>query len=91
MVLARREQTTDTPLSKRVRAAGLKAGIDGFALEGEHADDAFVDAPQRLAADEPFECFDAERELAEGERSLAPEPALAQARDVSRLRVLGQT
>jgi hypothetical protein len=36
-----------------------------------------VGTPQRSAADETLDCFDAERELPKGERSLGSEPALA--------------
>ena len=73
---------TDTPLSKRVRAARPKAEIDGFALDGKHAEDAFVDSAERLTADEALERFDLERELSEGECSLAPEHSLAQALEI---------
>ncbi len=49
--------------------------IDGLALERQHAEDALIDAAQRLAADEALERLDAEREFANGERALAAEAA----------------
>jgi hypothetical protein len=45
--------------------------IDGLAFERQHAEDALMDAAQRLAADEALERLDAEREFANGERALA--------------------
>ena len=52
--------------------------VDRLALEREDAEDALVDAAERLAAHEALERFDAERELAQRERSLRREPALTQ-------------
>ena len=65
-----------------------KPRIDRLALEREHTEDALVHAAKRLAADEPFESFDSERGLADGERALAAEPALAEPFEVPRLGVL---
>ena len=42
--------------------------IDRLALQSEHAEDAFVHPPQRFAFDEAMQRFQAERELAQGER-----------------------
>src|SRR4051812_19569771 len=58
--------------------SGLQPRVDRLALEGEDAEDALVDAAERLAADEPLERLDPERELAMGEPALAREPPLAQ-------------
>src|SRR6266550_7487305 len=44
--------------------------IDRFAFQRQHPKDRFMDATQRFFANEPFECFDAEREFAESQRSL---------------------
>ena len=52
-------------------------GVDWFALHGEDADDALVEAVEGFAGDEAFECFDAERQLALGEGSLLAEAAAA--------------
>jgi uncharacterized low-complexity protein len=41
-----------------------QARIDRLALEREHAEDAVVDAAQRLAAHEALKCLDAECERA---------------------------
>ena len=51
-----------------------QARVHWFALEREHSEDALVNAVERFARDEPFECFDAECELAEREGSLVAEP-----------------
>src|SRR5687767_1232309 len=67
----------------------LQARVHGLALEGEHREHTLVDAAQWFAADEALEGLDAERKLADGERSLAAEPALAQALEVLRRGVLG--
>jgi hypothetical protein len=48
-----------------------------------------VDPPQWFAADEPLEGLDAEGELADGERSLAAEAAIAEALEVLGGAVLG--
>ena len=44
--------------------------VDGFALERKNCEDAFVDAVERLAADEPLQRLDTEGELPEGQRPL---------------------
>src|SRR5580693_9597483 len=46
-----------------------KPRVHGFALKREHTEDALMDAPQRLTANETLQPFDAERELAQGQRS----------------------
>lgn len=51
-----------------------QARIDGLALEGEHAEDALVYAPERVLANEAFETLDAERELADGEGRFTESP-----------------
>src|SRR4051812_24171408 len=56
--------------------------VDRLALEREHAEAALVHAAERLAADEPLERLDAERELAHRERALRAEGAPAQALEV---------
>jgi hypothetical protein len=43
----------------------LKAGIDRFAFESEYSKDGFVDAVEGFSADEAFQGFDSEGELAE--------------------------
>jgi len=52
-----------------------KARIDWFALEGEHAEHAFVDAAQRLAADETLEPLDPQGELPNSQRPFRRKPA----------------
>src|SRR6188508_1805139 len=56
--------------------------VDRLALERQDAEDALVDASQRLASREALEPFDAERELAGGERPLRREAARAQPGEV---------
>jgi hypothetical protein len=51
------------------REVQLKSRIDRFALEREHPEDALVHAPKRLVAHEALEPFDAERKLAQRERT----------------------
>ena len=60
------------------RARSLQAWVYGLAFEGQNAEDAFVDAVEGGAADEAFQRLDAEGELAQGERPLGGEVALAQ-------------
>ena len=43
--------------------------IDRLAFEREHAENAFVDLSQRLAADEPLERLDPQGELGQGKRA----------------------
>ena len=57
----------------------LEPRIDRLAFEGQDAEDAFVNAAKRLAGDESLESFDAERELADRQRSLEPQAAAAKA------------
>ena len=59
--------TVKPPRDKPVASLWLESGIDGFALEGEYAEDAFVNAANRLLAYEALEGLDAEREFSEGE------------------------
>ena len=54
----------------------LEPRVDRLALQGQHAEDALVDAAQGLVADEPLQPFDSERELAMGQPALAGQPAL---------------
>ncbi len=70
-------------------AAVLEPRIDGLAFECEDAEDAFVYSSQWFAADESFECFDAEGELARRQGMLASEATLAQPLEVGGLGVLG--
>src|SRR5437763_9280878 len=61
------------PLRRRLSV--LQARIDRLALEGEDAEDALVYPAERLAADEPLERLDPQREFAERERPLPSETA----------------
>jgi hypothetical protein len=54
-----------------VSSAFLKARIDRFALQGQDAENTLVHASERLLLNEPFEPFDAQRELSQSQRSLA--------------------
>ena len=60
----------------------LQPRVDGFAFEGENAEDAFVDAVERLERDEAFKCFDAQAELADREGPFVAEAALAEPIDL---------
>src|SRR5688500_19483266 len=68
--------------------ARLQPWVDGLALQREHGERTLVHAPQRLLAREALQRFDAERELAQRQRPLCPEPARAEALDVRRRGVL---
>src|SRR5262245_21175116 len=57
----------------------LQARIHLLALERQDAEDAFVDSAEWFLPDEAVEAFDAEGELAQGERALCAEAARAQA------------
>ena len=46
------------------RSPRSESRVDRLAFECENAEDALVHAVERFAADEAFQCFDAERELA---------------------------
>src|SRR5207247_6743501 len=47
-----------------------QARINRLALQGQHAEDALVDAPERLAANETLQGLDAQDELPPGQRAL---------------------
>ena len=51
----------------QIRDTPLEAGVDGFALECEHAEDAFVYSGRVLVGYEPVEGFDSQGELASGQ------------------------
>ena len=53
----------------------LQPGIDRLALQRQHAEDAFMHAPQRRAVDESLQPLVAERELALRQVVLAAQPA----------------
>src|SRR5215212_9082806 len=65
----------------------LQSGIYGFALQGKHAEDAFVDPVERFAADESFQGFHAEGELPDGEGAFGSESPVPEARQVLGCRV----
>src|SRR5262249_46741258 len=67
----------------------LEPRVDRLALEREHTEDTLVHPAQRLAADEALQRLDAERELSDRERALAPEAAAPQALEVGGFGVLG--
>jgi hypothetical protein len=52
------------PEMTRSHARRSQRSIDRLALEREEGEDAFVDTVERLAAGEPLQRLDAERELA---------------------------
>ena len=52
-------------------------GVDGFGLQGQDGEDAFVDTPQRLAAGHAVQGLQAQGVLAQRQRALVAEPALA--------------
>ena len=64
--------------------AGSQPGVDGFGFQGQDGEDAFVDAPEGLAAGDPVQGFQAQGVLAQRERALA-----ATARWRSRARLAG--
>src|SRR4051794_31554404 len=60
----------------------LQPRVHGLALEGEDAEDALVDAIERLALDEALQRFHAKGELADGERTLGRETTTSEAFEV---------
>ena len=50
-------------------------GVDGFGFEGQDGEDAFVDAPQGLTADDPVQGLQAQGVFAQRQRTLVAEPA----------------
>src|SRR4030095_10783968 len=66
----------------------LQPRIDGLAFKVEDAEHALVNAPERFSLNEPLQTFDPQRELSEGQRSLAGEPAFAEAFKAFRQRAL---
>ena len=66
----------------------LQPRIDRLALQREDAEHALVHAPERLALHEALEAFDPQRELAQRQRPLPRQPALAQPLEVLGQRVL---
>ena len=69
--------------------ARLQPRIDRLALQGEDAEHALVNAPERFSLHEPFEPFDPQRELAQRQRSLTRKTPLAQPLEVLGQGVLG--
>jgi hypothetical protein len=53
----------------------LQPGIDRFALQREHSEDALVDAAEGFAANEALQRLDSEGELPKREAPLGREPA----------------
>ena len=66
----------------------LQPRIDRLALQREDAEHALVNASERLSLDEALESFDAQRELAQRQRSLPRQAAFAQPLEVLGQRVL---
>jgi hypothetical protein len=64
-------------------ATRSEARVDGLALHGQHAEHALVHPVERLVSHESLERLDAEPELADRERALAPEAAGAQPIDLA--------
>ena len=56
-----------------LRDCNLQPRVYGLTLHREHAENAFMDAIERLASDEPVERLYPEPELADGECALATE------------------
>src|SRR5262245_15174084 len=58
--------------------AASQSRIHRLTLERQHAEHALVHSPQRFLSDESLEGFDPQRELAQGQRTLAAERAVPQ-------------
>src|SRR5687767_2945014 len=56
----------------------LQPWIHGFALQGEDAEDTFMDSAQRFFADKTLQTLDAKCEFAKRQRPLVPQAAVAQ-------------
>jgi hypothetical protein len=56
---------------------GSETGVNGLALEREHAEDALVHPVEGLAGHQPLQRLDAEGELPQRERPLVAEAAVA--------------
>ena len=80
--LARREKARKRAEKNKQHTATHSAPsqprVDGFGLQREHAEDAFMYAPHRLAAGEPVQRLQAEAVLAQREGSFEAETTLAQ-------------
>ncbi len=74
----------DGPRKLQIQGDSSEARIDRLALEGENAENAFVNAPERFSLDEALETFDPQRELPQGQRPLSRKPALTQPFEVLR-------
>src|SRR5215467_9992354 len=68
--------------------AGSQPRVDRLGLQRENRENALVHPPQRLAAGDPVEGFQAEGVLAQGQRALVCQSALAQPGQVRRLGVV---
>src|ERR671919_3097599 len=62
--------------------------VDGLTLEGQNAEDAFVDAVERLISHQTLQGLHAERELAGSQRAFASYVPIPQPRQVLGSRVL---
>ncbi len=56
----------------------LQPWIDRFTLQGQYAEDAFVDSAKGFVADEAFQALDTEGEFTEGEGALGSETSVSQ-------------
>jgi len=77
------------PIEQVGDSASLQPRIHRFTLHRKHAEHTLMHTVLRLVSDEPFECLDAECELAQGERALVLETRLAKAVEVLGQEVLG--
>ena len=59
-----------------------KAADPPAAFQGEHAENAFVDATERLSPHESLQAFDSQRKFFQGQRTLLTESPTAQTRQV---------
>src|SRR5712692_9151335 len=75
--------------STMIERGASQAGVDGFGLQGQDGEDAFVDAPEGFAAGDAVQGFQAESVFAQRQRALVAEPALAQAGQVGWFGVVG--
>ena len=68
--------------------ARLQARVHRFTFERQNRERALMHPAERLALDEPLQCFHAQGELPQSKRTLRPKPTRAQSFQVLRRRVL---
>src|SRR6185369_674056 len=76
--------SNNNPICAFSRLLRSQPGIDGFAFQGKHAKDAFMNSAQRLPLHKSLEAFNSESKLPQRQRALSRQPSRSQSLEVVR-------